>query len=188
MALCSWPLTAKGGSLSHKCWVCVQAYFLLDPRNSRPRGRHGGMSYLIFFRFLTFILHFWWLRRQPSWRFLYTIGVDACLVFLAWMACLFSLRVLCSHRQGNGPMRWYPTGLSEVPISRLLAGFNFVSLLNFSQWSRCIELFNLHLFYSDTKHFFHIFIDLLLTFCYSVVELWKMSSMFWPSAIYVCIL
>lgn len=127
---------------------------LLDPRNSRPRGRHGDMSYSIFFRFLTFILHFWWLRRKPSWRFLYTIGVDACLVFLAWMACLFSLRASCSHRQGNGPTRWYPTGLSEVPVSRLLVGFNFVSLLNFSQWSRCIELFNLHLFYSNTKHFF----------------------------------
>lgn len=161
---------------------------LLDPRNFRPRGRHGDMSYSIFFRFLTFILHFWWLRRKPTWRFLYTIGVDACLLFLAWIEGLFSLRVSCSHRQGNGHTRWYPTGLSEVPVSRVLAGFNFVRLLNFSQWSRCIELFNLHLFYSDTKHFFHIFIDLLLTFCYWVVELWKMSSMFWPSAIYVCIL
>lgn len=124
-ALCSWPLTAKGGSFSRKCWVCVQAY-LLDPRNNRPHGRHGDMSYLIFFRFLTFILHFWWLHRKPSWTFLYNIGVDACLLFLAWIACLFNLRVSYSQLQGNGHTRWYLSGLGEVPISILLTVFNLL--------------------------------------------------------------
>lgn len=63
-----WLQKEAASPISVEC-VC-RLTSLLDPRNSRPRGRHGDMSYSIFFRFLTFILHFWWLRRKPSWRFL----------------------------------------------------------------------------------------------------------------------